>query len=49
MPKNMEFEALISVAPMAYARRTGREADELDSGELSFETFSNHAGWSLES
>ncbi|MDP9223359.1 MAG: DUF4240 domain-containing protein [Actinomycetota bacterium] len=49
MPKDMEFEALISVAPLAYARRTGREADDLNSGEVSFETFSNHAGWNLES
>jgi hypothetical protein len=49
MPKDMEFEALVSVAAVAYARRTEREDDELDSGEVSFETFSNHAGWNLES
>ena len=48
MPKDMEFEALVSVGPVAYARRTGRQDDELDSGEVSFETFSNHAGWNLE-
>ncbi len=45
MPKDMEFEALISIAPKAYERKTGREgAGELDT-EMSFETFSNRAGW----
>jgi hypothetical protein len=43
MPKDMEFEALITIAPAAYEQKTG-EAFDFDT-PLSFETFSNEAGW----
>lgn len=43
MPKDMEFEALLLVGPTAYERRTGAEFDHLT--PLSYETYSNRAGW----
>jgi Protein of unknown function (DUF4240) len=45
MPKNAAFEALLYVAANAYERKTGLEFDELDDTEVSYETFSNEAGW----
>lgn len=46
MPTDLEFEALLYVAPAAYERLTGEEDEELDSTSVSFETFSNADGWS---
>jgi hypothetical protein len=43
MPKDMEFEALLSLAPVAYERLTGEEFDHQP--EVDFETFSNRVGW----
>jgi predicted DNA-binding WGR domain protein len=43
MPKDVEFEALLSVAPTAYERKTGEEFDH--TSIVSYETFSNEAGW----
>lgn len=46
MPKDTEFEALLSVAPAAFERRTGHPDDgELDATDISYETFSNEPGW----
>lgn len=45
LPKEMEFEALLGLAPTAYERSTG---DSFDYGTgCSYESFSNAAGWSL--
>lgn len=43
MPKDMEFESLLSVGPTAFARKTGEEFDYVSA--LSYETFSNRNGW----
>ena len=43
MPKDMEFEALLSVGPNAYERKTGRELTHVT--PMSYETYSNIAGW----
>lgn len=43
MPKDMEFEALLSVGPTAYERRTGEELDHVP--DVSYESFSNAEGW----
>jgi len=43
MPKDCEFEVLLSVAPEAYAKKTGEEFDY--SSPLSYETYSNREGW----
>lgn len=43
MPKNMEFESLIYIAPRAEERKQGATGG-IDT-EVSFETFSNRAGW----
>ena len=43
MPKDVEAEVLLSVAPMAFERKTGQEFDH--STPLSYETGSNQAGW----
>jgi hypothetical protein len=43
-PKDLEFEALLSVAPIAYERATGQEFDH--DPPVSFETYSNKDGWS---
>jgi hypothetical protein len=45
MPKNEEFESLLYVASTAYERKTGLEWDDLDDTAVSYETFSNEAGW----
>ncbi len=43
MPKDMEFEALLSVAASAFERKTGKPFDHVP--PLSYETFSNTTGW----
>jgi uncharacterized protein DUF4240 len=43
MPTDMEFESLLRIAPEAYSVATGRRFDHEPS--LSFETYSNQAGW----
>ncbi|HVW03000.1 MAG TPA: DUF4240 domain-containing protein [Planctomycetaceae bacterium] len=43
MPKDMEFEALLSVGPNAYERKTGRELNHTT--PVSYETYSNTFGW----
>ena len=43
MPKDMEFEALLEVAAEAYESKTGEDFDYDTS--VSYETFSNKAGW----
>lgn len=43
MPKDMEFEALLSMAWKAFEKKTGKEYDRLT--RVIFETFSNKAGW----
>ena len=43
MPKDLEFEALLSLAPNAYELKTGKDF-EYGTG-CSYETFSNVAGW----
>ncbi|MBI3946064.1 MAG: DUF4240 domain-containing protein [Armatimonadetes bacterium] len=43
MPEEREFEALLYVAPTAYERKTGLDFDH--DAPLSYETFSNRAGW----
>lgn len=42
-PKDMEFEALLGIAPEAFERKTGKEWDYVS--PLSYETFSNKEGW----
>ena len=44
-PRNAAFEALLYVAATAYERKTGLEWEDLDDTEVSYETFSNEAGW----
>jgi hypothetical protein len=43
MPKDMEFEALLSVGSTAHERKTGHHLDHVT--PLSYETYSNEAGW----
>jgi hypothetical protein len=43
-PKDVEFEALLGLASAAYERKTGEETEGFDTS-VSYETFSNHAGW----
>ncbi len=43
MPKDMEFEAILSVGSSAHERKTGQELDHVT--PVSYETFSNRAGW----
>ncbi len=43
MPKDCEFEALLSVAREAYERKTGDEFDH--SSPFCYETYSNRSGW----
>jgi hypothetical protein len=45
MPKEIEYESLLYVAPRAYGRQPGSEDDELPGTLVSFETFSNRDGW----
>jgi hypothetical protein len=42
-PKDVEFEAVLRLAPEAYRRATGEEFDHLT--PVSYETFSNRTGW----
>lgn len=43
-PKNMEFEAILYIASTAYEEKTGNEYAGFNTS-VSYETFSNHAGW----
>ncbi len=43
MPKDMEFEALLTVATNAFERKTGEEYNHFF--DVSYETYSNQAGW----
>lgn len=43
MPKDMEFETLLSVAREAYELKTGKEFEHIS--RLSYETYSNRKGW----
>lgn len=43
-PKDMEFEALLSLASKAYVLKTGQQCDGFNTS-VSYETFSNKAGW----
>jgi len=43
MPKELSFEALLSVAGDAYERKTGKNFDYIPA--WSYETFSNKVGW----
>jgi predicted DNA-binding WGR domain protein len=43
MPKDLEFEAMLFVADAAYERATGESLDPAT--PVSFETYSNRAGW----
>jgi hypothetical protein len=43
MPKDMEFESLLSLAGAAYEQKTGEEWDH--ESPVSFESFSNAEGW----
>jgi len=45
MPKDADFEAILMVGSDAYDRKTGLTWDELDETDVSYETFSNEAGW----
>jgi hypothetical protein len=45
MPKDADFEAILMLAADAYDRKTGLVWEELDDTEVSYETFSNEAGW----
>jgi len=43
MPKDIEFQALLSIAPKAYKKKTGQRFNY--STRLSYETFSNKEAW----
>ena len=43
-PKDMDFEALLELASAAYELKSG-EAPEVFDTSVSYETFSNQAGW----
>lgn len=43
-PKDMEFEALLGLAGAAYEAKTGEEHEGFETS-VSYETFSNRAGW----
>jgi len=43
MPKDIEFQALLSIAPKAYKKKTGHRFNY--ETIFSYETFSNHADW----
>jgi hypothetical protein len=45
MPKDGDFEAILMLAADAYDRKTGLVWDDLDDTDVSYETFSNEAGW----
>jgi len=42
-PKDLEFESLLSIGPAAYERKMGKEYNHTT--KLSYETYSNKAGW----
>lgn len=42
MPKDMEFESLLTVGPTAFERKTGEDFDHVSA--VSYESFSNKAG-----
>lgn len=42
-PKDMDFEALLAIAPKAYEKKTGKEWEYVS--KLSYETYSNKSGW----
>lgn len=43
MPKDLEFESLLSLAATAFERKTGEEFDHVTS--VNYETYGNRAGW----
>lgn len=43
MPKDLDFEALLSLAPKAYERKTGRTFEHVT--PVSYESFRNTEGW----
>ena len=43
MPKDGEFESLLTVGPTAFERKTGEEFDHVS--PVSYESFSNQSGW----
>jgi len=43
MPKDIEFQALLSIAPKAYKKKTGHRFNY--ETIFSYETFSNHPAW----
>jgi hypothetical protein len=43
-PKDMDFEALLELANTAYELKTGKAPEFFDTS-VSYETFSNQAGW----
>jgi hypothetical protein len=43
MPKDLEFEYLLSIAPKAYKKKTGEDFEYITG--CSYETFSNKDGW----
>lgn len=43
MPKDLEFETLLYIAPKAWEAKTGEEWDFVT--DVSYETYSNRAGW----
>jgi hypothetical protein len=43
MPKDMEFQVLLSIAPKAFKKKTGHRFNY--ASEFNYETFANHAGW----
>lgn len=45
-PHDIEFEALLGLADAAYEAKTGNESDGFQTS-VSYETFSNRAGWSM--
>ena len=42
-PKDMEFEAILSIAQEAYETKTGKEWEHVT--EVDYETYSNKSGW----
>ena len=43
MPRDLEFEALLRLAPKAYKRKTGQSFDHIS--PVSYESFQNKDGW----
>jgi hypothetical protein len=43
MPRQLEFESLLSLADMAYEEKTGEEFDH--ASPVDYESFANQAGW----